>query len=115
MQYLDLDNVTNNVEFALKLKGKEHKLVEASVQTFIDNTKDIESLGVNASQSEEMDVTIRIIKRSFPTISDEDLMGLTMTQLKAINDYARTASAENVEKVIEDTENPEGNGQAANS
>lgn len=112
MKFLDLDAVHSDVEFTIKLKGKEHKLREATVEDFIVNAKAIENLTMNASPTKELEITMQMVKRSFPTVSDEDLNGLTFSQLKAIADYAREANGEVAEK--QDEAESEGNAEAAN-
>lgn len=110
MQYLDLDAVAGNAEFTLKLKGKEHKLKVATVETFIQNMQDLEGLSMTASAAEELKVALAIVKRAFPTIPEKDLNDLTVLQVKAIADYAQSANGEQVEKVSEDAQ---GNAPAA--
>lgn len=111
-KYLDLDAVQASVEFTLKLNGKEHPLVEADINTFIANSKDIEKLGVAASTVEEIELTVVMIQRAFPTISEEELRKLKLSQLKAINDFALEANSEKAEKTGEEGE-VEGNGEAS--
>lgn len=114
MNYLDLDAVAGNAEFVLKLKGKEHSLQVATVETFIANMQDLESLSMNASAADELKVALAIVKRAFPTIPEADLKGLTVLQVKAIADFAQTANGEKVEKTDETAdEGAEGNAPAA--
>lgn len=110
MQYLDLDAVSSNAEFVLKLNGKEHKLKVATVDTFIQNMQELEGMSMNASAAEELKVAINIVKRAFPTIPVEELTSLTVLQVKAISDYAMQANGEKTEVT---KETPEGNAPVA--
>lgn len=109
---LDLDSISSNVDFALKLNGKEHKLVEPSVETFINNLKDVQSLALQADPAEELELSIKMIRRSFPTIPEKELRGLKLSQINAIADFARSSSGQVVEEVAA-TPDAEGNGQVA--
>lgn len=96
-KFLDLDSVTPEAEFVLKLNGKDHPLKTATVRTFVDNMKDIESLALDATVVQEIEISVKIIKRAFPTITDEELDELTLDQVKAISEYALGANGEKVE------------------
>lgn len=115
MNYLDLDSVQPESNFVLKLNGREHKLRETTIADFIENTKAVEKLGLNTSAVEEMELTIGMIRRSFPTLPEDELRSLTFTQLQAIVDYARQANGEVVEKDDAKGEGAEGNAEAASS
>lgn len=114
-KFLDLDAVTADAEFTVKLKGKEHALKIASVATFIENQKAIESLSLSATQEEELEVVIGIIKRAFPTMPEEDIRGLNLVQLQAIKEFAMGANGEKAEKVEGKEGDTQGNGEAAAS
>lgn len=110
MNYLDLDAVAGEADFVLKLKGKEHKLKVATVETFIQNMQDLEGLSMSASAADELKVAVAIVKRAFPTIPEDELKELNILQVKAIADFAQSANGEKVEKISEDAE---GNAPAA--
>jgi hypothetical protein len=99
-KFLDLDAVSSDAEFSLKLNGKEHALSEPSVDTFITNMRELETLSLNASPREEIEMSIRMIQRSFPTIPETELRALKLTQLKAIGDFARQASGQDAKSEI---------------
>ncbi|RWI35426.1 hypothetical protein [Mesorhizobium sp.] len=111
-KFLDLDAVTAKAEFTVKLNGTEHKLKIASVETFIQNQKEIEKLSLAATAAEELEVVIGIIKRAFPTMPEKEIRGLNLIQLEAIKDFALSANGEKVEKVepAEGETAAEGNG-----
>lgn len=109
-KFLDLDAVVSDVVFCIGLNDKKHDLVEPTVEVFIANMKEIEALSLTASPREELEATIRMILRSFPTMQEQELRNLRLTQLKKIQEFARAAGGEEVEKVTEDAE---GNAPAA--
>ncbi|MER9176313.1 hypothetical protein NKH72_22295 [Mesorhizobium sp. M0955] len=111
-KFLDLDAVTAKAEFTVKLNGKEHSLKIASVETFIQNQKELEKLSLAATATEELEVVIGIIKRAFPTMPESEVRGLNLIQLEAIKDFALGANGEKVEKVepADGEASTEGNG-----
>lgn len=100
--YLDLDSVASEAEFVLKLNGREHKLKVATVNTFVQNMKDLEGLSMNATAGEELEVAVKIVQRAFPTIPEDELRELSVLQVKAISDYAMQANGEKTEGVKQD-------------
>lgn len=114
--YIDLDEVSSDFEFTLKLDGVEHEMVEPSVDDFIFNMKEIEKLSVSASTIEEINIVIGIIARAFPTITEERLRKIKLPQLKKIQEYVFNAGAQKVEKVEggEAAEGEKGNPPDAN-
>ncbi|OWZ90348.1 hypothetical protein B9J07_27555 [Sinorhizobium sp. LM21] len=53
--------------------GKKHEMVPASVAVFLENLKEVEALGLNASPVQEAELIVKVISRSFPTIDIETL------------------------------------------
>ncbi|MDE4297086.1 hypothetical protein PXK56_18015 [Phaeobacter gallaeciensis] len=74
--------------------GERHAMKPATVQSFIDNVKMVESLGTNASVVEEMEVMIKIITGAFPTISEDEVRGWPLENLQSISDLARGQNGE---------------------
>lgn len=92
--FIDLDEVVAETEMTLKLNGKEHKMRQTDVETFVQNLKDLDKLGLNATMVEEVETTVAIVQRAFPTITPAELRKLTLPQLKKISDAARGVSGE---------------------
>lgn len=112
-QYLNLDEIASEVPFVLTLKGKRHELKIATVADFCTNMKELEKLSINASATAEVEVTIGIILRSFPTMTRDDLDSLTMVQLQKIVHFARVANGEIAETAAGPEVAAEGNAPAA--
>jgi hypothetical protein len=112
-KFLDLDAVTKEAEFSVKLNGKDHALKIASVSTFIHNQREMEKLSLAATAAEELEVVLGIISRAFPTMPMEEIRELNLIQLQAIKDFAMSANGEKVE--TEDPAKPaEGEGAQGN-
>jgi hypothetical protein len=105
---LDLDAVVSPVDFGFKFKGIVHKLVEPSVEDFLNTMKEVEAVSLSASPAEEIEITIKMIKRSFPSIEDADLRSLKLSQLRELSEWARTAGGQTAEVTEGEgkTENP---------
>ncbi|TDW20403.1 hypothetical protein EV128_12533 [Rhizobium azibense] len=111
--YLDLDAIESPVDFTIKLNGKEHKVVETNVSDFIATARAIESLSVGASVEKELEVSLSIIQRTLPTIPEEELRKLKLSQLHKIRDFVMTANGEKAEEVKPAGEGAEGNAPKA--
>lgn len=96
VKYLDLDAIAEEAVFTLKLNSKEHKLQVATVKMFAENMRDVQETTLDASITDELKVIVRIVKRAFPTMTDEDIENLTLPQLRTIADFALKASSEAV-------------------
>jgi len=87
-QYLDLDALVN-VEKTVRFKGKEHKLKHVSVQDFVDNVKLAQSLGPDAGIEKEVEATITMLLKAFPTMDRADLMDVPLEALNKILAFAQ--------------------------
>ncbi|MBA8881729.1 hypothetical protein [Phyllobacterium myrsinacearum] len=96
-KYLNLDELSAEREFFIKLSGKDHLVQEPTVQDFLDNLKELEALPINASPTEELNLTIKQLLRSVPTLTDPQLRKLTFSQVKAIHDFVMTAGGQKIE------------------
>jgi hypothetical protein len=87
---IDLDAVQAEVEFVIKLDGKEHPVKPVSLEDFIANTKIMQkaATGDEISMEQELELVLSVVDRSIPTIGMERLRKLTMIQLKALQDAA---------------------------
>lgn len=108
-KFLNLDEISGDAGVVIQLNGKKHELQVTTVEGWIANLKAIEKLGLNPSPVEEMEVTVEMIHRAFPTMSVEEIRQLNMNQLRDLAQFARAASGEIVEVEKEDDK---GNGSA---
>jgi hypothetical protein len=108
--YLDLDDLSMETEFIIKMNGKEHKMRSATVMDFIENTKAVQNMPVEAGLEQEVDVIIGILTRAFPTITAEEFKKLELVKLNAILEMTRTANGEKqVADAIADESSNSGN------
>lgn len=97
--------VSERVNPAIVINGKRHELKPASLQNFIDTMNEIEALGTEPSLLKEIEVTVKIVKRAFPTMTEEEVGNLPFDMLSQIANFARGAGEEivtdNAEKAAE--------------
>ncbi|NIH77428.1 hypothetical protein FHV99_004680 [Ochrobactrum sp. P20RRXII] len=99
----DVDDAINTSfpNIRVKIKDKEHQLLEATVGSFIENVRDMEALRRTSDIVEELEILMRIIIRAFPTIKREDLSPLTLTQLNELANFGRRANEEITDEDLE--------------
>lgn len=112
-KFLDLDAISSPVDFTIKFKGVEHPVKETTVEDFIETQRLIDSHPMTGTIAGELELMIKLIKRVVPTIPEEELRGLTFTQLSAIRDFVLTANGEKAETAPAG-EGAEGNEPKAN-
>lgn len=88
-KFLDLDAVQNPTKVVVKLNGKDHPLAPTTVEMFLSNTSLVESTQTNGDMRKEFDLGVKLLLRSFPTMEEGDLRGLTFPQLKQLQDFVR--------------------------
>lgn len=71
-----------------------HVMKRATVGSFIDNIERVESLGVNSSTKEEMDLMIAVICDSFPTLTEDAVKIWPLEAMTAVSTMARGQSGE---------------------
>lgn len=91
---INLDSIKTQSPIVIVLNEKRHEMKPATVQTFVDNMKLIESLGTEPSVLKEIEVAMIIIGRAFPTITEDELKELPFDALQQISEFARGANEE---------------------
>ncbi len=115
--FLNLDEIiSEGDEVSFKLNGKSHRMTEATVQDFVNNTRLLQNLGVDGDIEKETQTIVKVIKSSFPTVNEDDLMQLKMKQLSSLMEFMRQHNGEQevedeIYKAAEEV-GLEGNGQA---
>ena len=95
-EMLNLDDLAQEVR-VLKLKGKEHPMTEMTVETYINVVRLSEEIEDDMPVSDQLDIMIKMIKMSFPTLSEKEMKGLSIDQLNAITDFAQANIGEAAE------------------
>lgn len=108
-KFLDLDALDEREAITIKLKGVTHAFKEMSVEDFIwaqNKTKDV----INAKEEGDyITATVEMLKRSFPTCSNEDLMALPLTKLRALNEFVMKLALFGAETAVKEGEKESGN------
>ena len=90
MQILNLDALLP-VQRSIKLKGKEHPVQELSLEGFLQMRRDFEALGGReATEEENLELSIRHAMRMLPTLSEGDIRALTPEQTTALVEFLNT-------------------------
>lgn len=90
-KFLDLDAVKPATELVVGLGGMKHTLVPVTVEAFLANTTLIDQMREEGGISTrvEFELVIKLLLRSFPTMTDAMLRGLTFDQLKQLQAFAQ--------------------------
>ncbi len=108
VKYLDLDSIASDVNFTIKLNGKEHQVIETTIEDFIANSELVEAQGLHSDPAKELKLMVKIIKRSVPTVDEAELLKLRFSQVAAIKEFVMTANGEMAEKSEEGAAGAEG-------
>lgn len=72
------------------MDGERHEMSEPTVDDVITTIEDMEKLAEpNLKMSEQMKIMLRVVLRSFPTITEEVMRKRPMEELKALFDASR--------------------------
>jgi hypothetical protein len=93
----------------VSISGVEHKMVPASVQVFLENIADLEKLEKNPTLKEQVEWTVRILTRAFPTIPAKEFHTWPLSAIESLFNKVRTHDDR---AQVEETD-AEGNEQAA--
>ncbi len=98
MKVINLDKIVTRKDKVVILDGVEHALRSPTVKDYIDQmrtAKEIDDLTdtptVETAQK-VFELTIETLRRSFPTITNEQFHSLTMDQLNALRALAEDSS-----------------------
>lgn len=99
----DIDDAINTEfpDIRVKMGSVEHKMQEATVDTFIKNVRDMDLLQKAENLLEELEILMRIIMRAFPTMKREDLTRLSLKQLNELANFGRRANDEITDEDLE--------------
>ena len=95
---LDLDALVQE-QIIVRLNGRDHELRHVTLKDFLENAKDIETMGKSPSLEDEIKITKRMLSRAFPSMKEADFDGLNMVQMQAIIDYAHSNNGQNAGQV----------------
>lgn len=112
MKLLNIDELSK-VTRTLTLGGVEHAVLEMSVENFIETSREAEKLGKDAGLPEQIESSVRMIVRWVPTLKEEQLRKLTMTQLGMILKFINGELDEEAKAEAANDKAPEKEGKAS--
>lgn len=103
---LNLDKLSSHDHRELSIGGQTYSVKPMSVEDFIETTLTAERLADERSVAKQIQATIKLIKRSVPTIDESTLLQLSLEQLRAITAFVR---GEDPADIVEEREAGSGN------
>jgi len=77
---LNLDELAA-VERTITIKGETHNVTEMTVGNFLDTSKEADELEKIKDPAKQLESTIRLIRRSVPTLTEETLRSMSFEKL----------------------------------
>lgn len=81
--FIDLDAVVSN-PVTISFQGVDHKLKPVTVEDFVANMKEIQELGTAPGFDKELDLTLRMLSRAFPSITKESFGSMSIEQMQRL-------------------------------
>lgn len=70
---LNIDDLLQESPLKVIIGGVEHAMTTPTMGDFLANMKDLEALAASPNIVEETRVTVRVIARAFPSLTEEDV------------------------------------------
>ena len=112
MKIVNLNKITTRRDKVLVLDGVEHVMRTPTVKDYIEQMKQAEQISALSevptieSATKLLELTIDTLRKSFPTITEDQFYALDMDQLNAIRMLAEDASNEDISGEPEPGEAP---------
>lgn len=109
-QVLNIDEFKKKTPLSVVVGGKTHHMQPSTVQTFLDNLEDMEALAKAPSIKDEIHLTVRMIVRAFPTLTEEEVRQWPLYSIEEVFNTVRgggATSAEVIEKDASGNQQPE--------
>lgn len=100
---INIDALQEEPPFTLEIGTEKHPMKVFSVEDFLTNMKEIEKLGTNPKFSDELELSIRIIGRAFPSLGEDRVRQF---QVSTIEKLFRISRGEDPNATPGDAENP---------
>lgn len=83
---LDLDKFGVDAQRTITIAGVEYPVVEMTFENFVQTTKEAQELEANlaATPADHMEASIRMVRRTVPSIPEDVLRGLSLTKIGVI-------------------------------
>lgn len=98
---LNLDSLETNIEKVIQVDGVEHVMRPLSVEEFVENMKELEAIqkgGVEIDPSEAFERSLTMILRAFPTLSEDRVRKMNVTQVDAIFAFVQGENDEELKR-----------------
>ncbi|MTH61203.1 hypothetical protein [Paracoccus litorisediminis] len=86
---INTSELLDNDALVVVIDDVSHPRIEPTVKDMLHTLKDLEDLGKASSMADELDVVIRIVMRSFPTMTREMVEGYPIVVLNEVFAIAR--------------------------
>lgn len=90
VQVLNISKLRKPASMVVVIDDVRHERAEPTVEDLLTTVEDVEALAVpNVKMSEQLKITLRIITRAFPTLTEAMLRKRPAEELNALFDAAR--------------------------
>lgn len=109
VKILNIDELVQEAPIVIVLGGEEHAMKIPTLEDFLMNMKDLEAMAAAPNMTVETEMTIRMIARAFPSLTEERVRQMPMPAVERLFAIVREADPD---AKIEDKDD-EGNGSSA--
>jgi hypothetical protein len=106
---LNIDDLLAQPNAKVVVNGVEHEMKTASVADFLQNMKDLEAMAAAPSIVAETELTVRMIARAFPTLTEDDVLKWPVPAIEKLFTFIRGIDPDAKVEAKDD----EGNGSSA--
>ena len=99
-KYINLKDFNTPKMIITDVTGKEHKMKPMSTQDFMTNAEEAGNLKADPKISDELNLVITMLSRSFPTMKIEDFKVMPFEALTAILDVVKKINSGETEDKI---------------
>jgi hypothetical protein len=91
-QLLNLDEISDNVDRSIVLKGKKHQMKDICVEEMIEAQRKISQVETQANQDpvEQMNAMLDMLLARFPSAERADFAGLSLSKLITLYKWLHT-------------------------
>ena len=86
---LNIDELITEAPMVIVIEGVEHPMKTATLEDFLQNMKDLEAMAAAPSVVAETEITVKMIARSIPSLSEADILKWPMPAITRLFDIIR--------------------------
>ena len=111
---LNLDDLETTIEKSIEIKGVRYDMKPFSVEEFVDQMKEIEEVSQkDLSGAELYLISLGMIRRAFPGMTDDILKKMNTFQIDAIYEFMKARTEEEAANVATETQSGNLTGEAS--